>query len=169
MWDLRNGIRQNSSTIEGKEKLPPLPSEDAPFEAPPFLAIRVSALPLSSPIEWQALGIGSAEDGSISTDTQPSYGSLHMRSIRFRQKRIATIGVPLPISDSNLRAALEKLADPVYGATFYHMHVTIYTTKPALIAGLNAQIVPCEGIWGEEGKELAAAAVKVLDGHWSLS
>ena len=168
VWDLQNGIHQNAPVVEDKEKLAPLPTENGLIGLPPFFAIRVTSLPLDSPIEWQALGIGSEEYGSISTDTRPTYGNHPMHSIWFGQQCIATVGITLPISDKDLRATLKKLQDPVEGTTHWHIHLTIYTTKPSLIADLDAQIVPCEGIWGEGGKELAAAVVKVKDGRWNL-
>lgn len=73
--------------------------------------------------------------------------------------------ISIPLTTLDFRIALEKVVDPseVRKETEYAFHATIYTRKAWLVADLKAQVVPCEGVWGAEGKELAAAVVVVYE------
>ena len=183
-WDRKyGGLRFHPVDEEEKEeKEDPLPNyaklssmDPASVSIPPFFAVQVASLPLGCAIEWQALGLASLDDRTIALPHPSTHSSFPTHSCCFRNKRISTFSIPITSSDQDVHATLSMIVGPAdithRGHTespkkmqgWIRQHATIYTTKPALLADLNAQIIPCNVIWGAEGVELAAVVVLDYD------
>lgn len=174
-WDKKYGGLGNHAGQEEEHRLPDFETanwdrNDDPRKIciPGFFAVQVAELPRGSAIEWQSLGLVPLDYLSqASLNSSPKDGN-PTHTCNFWRKRISMISIPLTTSD--FRAALEKLVDPtkVRKETEYAFHATIYTRKAWLVADLQAQVVPCEGVWGAEGRELAAAVIVVYEEYSSL-
>lgn len=169
-WDKKYGGMGNHAAEEEEHRLPDFQmvnwdrGEDPQhIHIPGFFAIQVAGLPRGCSIEWQSIGLVSLDhlfQASLELSTKD--GNL-THTCNIGSKRISIISIPLTTLD--LRTALEKVVDPtgISKQTENALHATIYTRKAWLVADLKAQVVPCEGVWGTEGKELAAAAVVVYE------
>jgi len=169
-WDKKYGGLGSHAVEEEKHRLPDFQTvnwdhgqDPQHIHVPGFFAIQVAELPRGCSIEWQSLGLVSLDYLSqASLDLSTKDGS-PIHTCNIGRKRISMISIPLTTLD--FRIALEKVVDPseVRKETEYAFHATIYTRKAWLVADLKAQVVPCEGVWGAEGKELAAAVVVVYE------
>ena len=138
---------------------------------PTFFAVQAVSLPLGCAIEWQTLGLASLDNRTITLTHMLTHSNVPTHSHCFRNKRISTFSIPMTTPDQDIRAILLTIVGPVKISRQDHIEApkemqqwsrqqaTIYTTKPALLTDLNAQIVPCKAIWGAEGIRLAAAIV----------
>lgn len=137
LWDKKYGGLGN--LVIDDTETPSLPdiarlSVSPSCALPGFLAIEVSELPQGCNIEWQGVGVTNPRCNVTSYATISSTSS----DEEFRTILVAT---------------LEDFGPPQL------QQATVYTPRTALLSGLNVQIIPCNAVYGTEGKELAAGIV----------
>ncbi len=167
-WDKKyGGLGIHAAKEEEEARLPYFEMLSSEPLTPGFFAVQVAGLPRGCAVEWQALGLHLIGTGAC-LDSSPIDGNpTHTCAVGSGSWRTSMVSVPSMTSDQDLRAKLSKL---VVGretcekdSASWALHATIYTRKPELVTDLNAQIVPCEGVWGAKGRELAAAVVLVYE------
>ncbi len=136
-WDKKYGGM--GSLMRDEAEVPSLPNMERlsvfPSAKPPgFFAVQVDELPRGCNIEWQGLGA-----------TNPDLDI------------ISYVTIPLISSDEEFRAML--LATLEDHGPSHLQQATVYTQRTALLSGLSVQIIPCNAVFGAEGKELAAGIV----------
>ncbi|EAW10373.1 diphthine--ammonia ligase family protein [Aspergillus clavatus NRRL 1] len=156
-WDIKYGrMAHEQTTSETAAPLPNFNVLQSDAAIPPFLAVKVKELPRGSDIEWQ--GLGYCCTGLTISVEDTDYG-----------RRIDTV------TDEKLRytcVEIEKAIDPKIDLQFTlrqilaaqmenpgSAHAIIYATTALPVDSWPGQIVPCESVWGQKGRRLAAGII----------
>ncbi|MCJ1435977.1 hypothetical protein MMC27_005353 [Xylographa pallens] len=171
-WDRKYGGQGSFATAPAPA--PALPdfasataADDGGDEAlvPGFFAVQVAALPRGCAIEWQSMGLA---------DATVAYGSSALRdSARSRvctvtsAEGVAVEHVGFPLATCSEAYVLEQCVQRVNhrraagedGGRWRDFHATLYTASVGAFCGIEAQLVPCERVWGAGGVELRVGLV----------
>ncbi|MCJ1400613.1 hypothetical protein MMC11_003820 [Xylographa trunciseda] len=167
-WDRRYGGQGSlAAAVPAAQALPDFEhaahgrSGEEPY-APAFFAVQVDALPRGCTIEWQSVGIADARVEYSSSTTPGGICSAVCTVTSEDGVAFEHVGFPLACSEE---FCLEQCVQRVNRARAMgagrerHFHATLYTASAAAFCGLEAQIVPCERVWGPSGVELSMGLV----------
>ncbi|KAK3178301.1 hypothetical protein OEA41_000434 [Lepraria neglecta] len=145
VWDRRyGGMGSLAKETAGIQPLPDFSriSDSASSNVPGFLAVELDELPRGCDIEWQSLGVAYQNSATPCIESLVSYIGLQ--------------------SDQELRA---RLLDMVSEVKFYEkIQATVYTPNASLVSDLDVQIIPCRGVWGADGMQLAGGVTLHYEG-----
>ncbi|OCL07218.1 hypothetical protein AOQ84DRAFT_377896, partial [Glonium stellatum] len=165
VWDLKYGSagRMGAGMESAEEDIrPKLPDyemvqgkDGCPI--PPCFVVQVEELPRGADIEWTSLGLAKARIEMGATATEPK---LHVTRILGTDSRIISGGV----EKEHVGLIKKLIRQSQESKELDRDQYTIYTSQAIqsdLFEGLEVkqQIIPCQRIWGEDGKELAVAVV----------
>ena len=169
IWDMKHSGPKSFAVGEEKQKCLPdfqklCHSTIGQKFVPPFFAVQMDELPRGCDIEWHSVGIrnGTMELRASSVDDISAQGC------RLYETRAAFwhLSIPFSVMDQDhFDRKLEALTRGVYTikddeeTEDWSSHATIYTSRGYLFAGSRVQIVPCRGVWGPNGEQLAAGIV----------
>ena len=145
VWDRRyGGMGSLAMETAGIQSLPDFSrlSDSASSNVPGFLAVELDELPRGCDIEWQSLGVAYQNSVTSGIESFVSYIGLQ--------------------SDQELRA---KLLDMVSKVMFSEkIQATVYTPNASFVSDLDIQIIPCRGVWGADGMQLAGGVTLHYEG-----
>lgn len=136
VWDRRyGGMGSLAKETAGIQPLPDFSrlSDSASSNIPGFLAVELDELPRGCDIEWQSLGVAYQNSATLGIESFVSYIGLQ--------------------SNQELRAKLLGMVSEI--KFFEKIQATVYTPNASLVSDLDVQIIPCRGVWGAEGMQLA--------------
>ena len=138
--------------------------EGAEALVPGFFAVQVEALPRGCAIEWQGVGIA---------DAKLAYSVAELGNGAC--SRVCTVvsggggafeHVAFPLATCSEEECLEECVRRVNRREGRQgdgrrgdFHATLYTTSASAFCGVEAQLVPCERVWGAGGVELRVGLV----------
>ncbi|MCJ1287201.1 hypothetical protein MMC26_006549 [Xylographa opegraphella] len=159
VWDRAYGSQR--SFAPAPTPAPPLPdfARLSAAAVPGFFAVQVAALPRGSAVEW--VGVGVADAGRVeyrsSSAAEEEGGGVYGRVCADMVG--AGCGfehVAFAISCSDAECVAECAA--VVGRRG-RGHATLYVARAGGLSGVQAQVVPCERVWGPGGVEVRAGLV----------
>ena len=135
---------------------------------PGFLAVQINQLPRGSNIEWQSHGVAKGEvqfqtlnlvGGAATVCSVPSAGTIfiyfYVRKLRDDESLDHLMDLVTDVRDQILSLSL-------VGQQAKSYTMTAYTRWVSAVAGLKAQIIPCQAVWGpidDVFEELSAGIV----------
>ena len=153
-WDIKYGRRGDEQALKpASSDLPNFAVVQSTASVPPFFAVQVAELPRGSDIEWQGLGCRCENVAITATEIQHGH-----RVDTVVDDDFTYTGIEIGIEHSDLvPQGLQHLIDS------HNQHTdslaVVYTMYPLSGGFSRGQIVPCKGIWGQEGRRLAAGVV----------
>ena len=168
VWDRKHGGQESFST--GQETQQYLPDFEKICSCtagqpvvPPFFAVQVDEIPRGCDIEWHSMGI---RNGKVGLRSSLPDGILVQKcEIHETRTTFWYLSIPYSVIDQDFEQKLEILTKGVYtirdnaDKQNQSSHATIYTSHGYLFADSKAQIIPCRGVWGSNGRTLAAGIV----------
>jgi len=167
-WDKKyGGLRSFSLEPERRSKLPDFDKVSLTGSmkslVPGFFTVQMNELPRGCEIEWQSLGIAHSKVGMGLSSLD---GSISRRCTFFEgSMTVAFIEIPLSTSTYIDQMECVRVFNNATKGLGDAANVVIYTPHPAKFSSRKAQIVPCRGIWGCYGVELAAGVVARYKAH----
>lgn len=166
-WDIKYG-RQQDPARKSKTWQPPLPnfsilSTDAgsvsETSTPPLFTVQVDQLPRGTTIEWQSLGTRTP-DVVLSHEDRGDIWITRSRGSGFDS--FTYIGVR-HVADGNVEHgmtnAMQLIEEDNPHEGSQQVSVVIYTPCRKRYERTACQIVPCESVFGSDGRELIAGIV----------
>ncbi|MCJ1296161.1 hypothetical protein MMC34_007726 [Xylographa carneopallida] len=133
---------------------------DGEAPVPGFFAVQVAGLPRGCAVEWQSMGIAGAElEYRSFSSARTAHGARGRVCTVTSQPGVAFEHVSFALAcsvEDCLAECVRWLDRRMVGRAG---HATLYTAAGAAFLGLEAQIVPCQRVWGAGGVELRAGLV----------
>lgn len=166
VWDLKHGsagrtdVGLKSAEEDGRPRLPDYEMVEGTDgnSIPPCFVVQVEELPRGADIEWTSLGLAKSRIEKRLTVTEPK---LHITRILDTNSSVVFGGAEKNEQVGLIRKLIrqsQESQEPVCN------QYTIYSSQALPLDffegwGVKQQVIPCQRIWDENGKELAVAAV----------
>ena len=166
VWDLKHGsagrtdVGLNSAEEDGRPRLPDYEMVEGTDgnSIPPCFVVQVEELPRGADIEWTSLGLAKSRIEKRLTVTEPK---LHITRILDTNSSVVFGGAKKNEQVGLIRKLIrqsQESQEPVCN------QYTIYSSQALPLDffegwEVKLQIIPCQRIWDENGKELEVAAV----------
>ena len=167
-WDMKYGGQGNYMTEVVEENVLPdfraLESlnDITRSTTPGFFAVQVDELPRGCDVEWQSIGLLSKSVRLQASLCRTGFSNQTCETV---SGHFAMTFIEASISEKLDQSSIQRYMEDVTSNQISKNrdeqliggpHVTIYTPHPDVFTIEGAQIIPCRGIWGREGRELAA-------------
>ncbi|KAJ4987778.1 ATP-binding endoribonuclease [Stagonosporopsis vannaccii] len=176
-WDRRN---THTALFNDATPRAPIPNPcvlapsatPSPPAIPPCFAVQVASLPRGVDIEWCAQGLSptgssSSSSPSLTLSRSPLYPHLTLTTPSPSSTRLYTLEVRSPSSVTALRHLGRESVRAFSAATLYASPAFAAQFQAGAYAKLSlrgVQWVPCQRVWGEQGREVGAVLVGRVDG-----
>ncbi|KAL4893855.1 hypothetical protein BDV59DRAFT_192965 [Aspergillus ambiguus] len=157
-WDIKYGGRAHEAGTAGTgtAALPNFDIAEADeVIVPPFFAVQVAELPRGSDVEWQGLGYGG---GGVKLTMEVIEEGQVIHTTTEGGLRYTAVELDLERSASDLESSLQRVLER-YAPSPEECHCVLYSAQPVSGDAWCGQIVPCQSVWGQVGRRLAAGVV----------
>ncbi|KAG2420887.1 hypothetical protein HFD88_000501 [Aspergillus terreus] len=157
-WDIKYGQRayEQPAAGTGTSALPNFDIAESEGIVPPFFAVQVAELPRGSEVEWQGLGYAG---GGVKLTTEVIDDGQVIHTTTEGRLRYTAVELDLERSASDLESSLQRVLERYAPSPREECHCVLYTAQPVSRDVWSGQIVPCQSVWGQVGRRLAAGVL----------